>query len=561
MIGRPSLDGRLFPYIDPHNNVAVWEVRTDRSRLVAEAHAGEAGIAPVLSPDGGRVAYGWSLPNGDHELRISGIDGTFRRTVTTRQAGHVPLPVDWSRDGRHLLCWLRGDTGTADLVLVPVDGGQPQWLHTSEHWPSAQLSPDGRFVLVPRVGTEHASGDLLIIGTDGSTPRPLVASKGNPRFPTWRPDGRGVFFVRDSPTLEASADGWIVDVNEGRVHGDERLVAENLGGVFPASFPVTASLPVALTDDRSVYRIHMTFSTEAYVAPIDLTGASTPGPPTRIAPTEVGFHGGPSWSPDQKSIAYFSTRPGEVAGVLDERTLTIRETSSGTGRRLAVPLEFIGGYFPRWAPDSKTVVIWGAETARTGALGYFRVDVHTGQTTRLVVNARRRSPFFQFSPDGREFFYVDPTAGIVARDLTTGNERLVVSLGVNLEVWPFAIAPDGRSIAFRSHRADEHTLQVQPLGGTRRELVRTKDGLVFQAWTPDGRDLFYATGRSPEPAKLWRIPARGGKPRDLQFVVGSTVNPISIRGDGRMVAYAERKARADLWITQLVLEGSGEPAR
>jgi len=553
-MGIPSHDGRLFPYADDSGALHVWEVATGRSRRLAPSDSSDGfAVAAAASPHGDRVAYGWRLADGTHELRTLETDATWPRVIMPRQLAYEPVPLDWSRDGRHILAWLRQKNGSSDLILMPAEGGTPRRLYsfTGVTALDASLSPDGRFVVLAARSNAKPSGGLLILDTDGSAPRVLVEPTANERLPRWTADGRHVFFLRDSPIVRGSTDGWLVEVVDGVATNRATAAIGNVGAVFW----------IGLTAEGALYRMLRTSSADVYTASIDLDGVHPPGPPSRVSPFEIGNHVGPAWSPDGRSLAYFKRRDPPAPGGIPLRTLMIQDVSSGETRALAVPLPFVGGYTPRWSPDSRFVVIWGRDGEANDRFGFFRVDVATGDTSLLVSVGLNTVPHSQYAPDGRRFLYVHPPRGIVARDLLTDHEQLVVP-NAGSQLGRFFISPDGSSIAYVGSTGGDardpdavarsiDRLEVQPFGGRPRELARVKSPawLTLHGWTPDGQHLLYARDAGSSPHRIWRIPASGGSPVDTRVAILPEPNPISLSPDGRRVAYTERVVQTELWIT------------
>ena len=360
---RRVTDG-ICPYVDDQGDVQIFEIGTSRSRRLTDAGTSkEAGRSSLMSPNGDRVAYGWSWPDGAIQLRLINADGSGLQTLIPRSKVYETVPVDWSRDGDKILCWLLQKDGSVDLVLIPAAGGAPQFLQTLRSGAPVQssLSPDGRFVVYDLCAGRQPQRDLFIVGTDGSSPHALLDGPVSDCFPLWTPDGSHVFFARGAPELGEPTGGWIVPVVNGVASGDPSLVVKELGPNF-----------MALTDSGALYRqVWNAGLSEIYIVSFDPTGAVPPGAPARISPAVVGNHVGPSWSPDDRSIAYFAvsdaaTRPGGRP----ERTLMIQDWPSGAARSLHPSLAVLNGLSPRWAPNSQSVIISGWDTIREGSPDY-----------------------------------------------------------------------------------------------------------------------------------------------------------------------------------------------
>lgn len=555
-MGLPSRDGRLFPYVGPDRGIHVWEVATDRSRRVLAAGTDhESFLSPIMSPTGDRIVFGWSAEDA-FELRIVNADGTWPRVLIARETAFEPVPADWSSDGRHILCWLRQKNGTADLALVPANGGRARVIFTSvfSELPNASLSPDGRFIVTSRQEGQTSRTELIIVALDGSAPRPLLPESTSDRFPIWTRDGGHIFFLRNSSQVPDAADGWLLRVANGRPHGGAVLTTPNLGRI-------ASRVELSMTDAGEIYAIASTISADIYVAMVDLSGTSAPGPPTRILPEELGHHVAPAWSPDGRQMAYFTTGEPSAPGGTPPKTLTIQDMASRRTRRVPLSLSFLGGYSPVWLPEVESVIIWG-RGERDGPAGYYRVDLGSGRTTPIVLTGVEDTPAFsQCSPDGRRFLYTDPARGVVSRDLATGHETIAVPKGAGTSIGRFKLSPDGASLAFVRTRqtTSEWTsvLELQRMGGRPRELARASapEILNLQAWTPDGGAVLFTRGTGNRPHPLWRLSASGGVPRDMHFAIARTPNAISLSPDGRQMAYSERFVDPELWIWPSVLNG------
>ena len=549
-MGPPSRDGRLFPYVDDAGNIAVFDVATGQSRrLTAAATSIETGRSALMSPRGDRVVYEWAAPNHAFELRVADADGSWSGVLVSRSTAFEPVPLDWSRDGRQILCRFQQRNGTADLVLVPAEPGDPRVLVSlAGTIGRGTLSPDGRFVAyyaTPKGAPgSPAQKSLYFVATDGSPPRLLMAASKD-GSPSWTPDGTSVFFVRDGFPARPT-DGWVVPVTDG-VAGTPRMVAPNLGLVQD----------VAITDSGALSYVKGFVAYEVYTAPIDLSGGPNPGVPTRISATNLDHHVSPTWSPDGTKVAYFVLQPHPY-GYRDLRILTIKDVQSGREQALHPALSFLGSYPAQWLPDGRTLIVWGRDLDEThpDRMGYYRVDAQTSETRPVVLVGPLDGPsVFRSSRDGRALLYVDPKRGIVAHELATGRETIRISLVPGSSFYVFGESPTDDAIAFASCADSRCVLNVQVGDGPPRVLVSSPtDDISFQGWTPDGRQILYT--RDPRATALAKdtlvdlrvTPVTGGLSRSLHVpIFVSRGGRVDLRPDGRSIAYTEQDSFPELW--------------
>ena len=552
LLGRPSLDGRYVPCFNTQDNLVVRDLATGAERVVLSPHDAVMTVngahSTVMSPDGRRVAYAWTL-NGVSELGIVNADGTGTPVTLPTDAADWPAPLDWSRDGRRILCLLKQKDGSGRLALISANATPrtPQVLETFRQGTpkNASLSPDGRFVAydLPR---DDPSGRraIFVTAADGSSPpRALLQEPANDQMPFWTPDGQGIFFVSDR---SGSMEGWVVPVSNGVAAGDPQFVARDLGRV--GAF--------GLTDNGSLMYGLQTNLQDVFVVPIDLTGATPPGTPVRVSPTTVGHHIGPGWSPDGRWLSYISAS-GDTALDRDSNTLTLQDLRTGSSHSLLLRLSRLGVVAPRWASDSKHLAVEGEDLDNLN--GYFIVDAATGHLTPILRwSTSHESDYggrFFFTPDGKAFLYLHRPRGIIRRDLNTGEETVVVPGDHS----SFVPSPDGVWLAFTTlvkdgtRRSSVLTI-VAAGGGPPHDLFSANlpERLIAQAWSTDSRVIIltrFAPSAS-DPHHVWSIDRLGGGPIDMHLDIhGLTgVNALALSPDGRHLAYTEGAVTWDVRV-------------
>jgi dipeptidyl aminopeptidase/acylaminoacyl peptidase len=131
--------------------------------------------SPVWSADGRRLAF----INGNSGFDQVGVVeiATGKVTPLTYEAADHSSP-SWSPDGTQIV-YIRGNGMSRDLVVSSADGqGTPKVLATSKAIRrSPQFSPDGKTIAYVESSDTHTA-DIWLMPAQGGTPKPLTNSMG-----------------------------------------------------------------------------------------------------------------------------------------------------------------------------------------------------------------------------------------------------------------------------------------------------------------------------------------------------------------------------------------------
>jgi dipeptidyl aminopeptidase/acylaminoacyl peptidase len=167
--------------------------------------------AASWSPDGTRISYTERAKEYfSGKLNVVKFDPASGRAAdpttiytapTDRGGGWSIRKAQWSPDSKSLAVVLQ-DSGWDNIYLIPASGGAPKPI-THGNWEdeSPEFSPDGKSIAVVsnRNGPEQRS--LWIAPVDGGAARELAqfTTAGVQSAPAWSPDGKKVYFHRNSP--------------------------------------------------------------------------------------------------------------------------------------------------------------------------------------------------------------------------------------------------------------------------------------------------------------------------------------------------------------------------
>lgn len=262
----------------------------------------------------------------------------------------------------------------------------------------------------------------------------------------------------------------------------------------------------------------------------------------------------PAWSPDGSRIAYVSKSSHGSAAALHVVAL-----ADGQPFELTTPP--LGAGPPQWMPDGRSIVFITRVIPGLTPV----VDAHAWTATSAELSRRKSAKsqvrvaeggFYKAASswltDGfaHRLVRVDLMDGHLT-DLTPGNNRLFSPRGAP----PFAISPDGRSLAVAintvaSDQADENDdIMLLPADGSGSWLNLTVDnsgGDSSPCFSPDGRYVLFGrrTNRiyAGENTKLFRHDLTSGKNGPLLPKVDLSFSAWSYAPDGQTIlAVAERE--------------------
>ena len=344
--------------------------------------------SPAFSADGRWIAFSAQY-EGNTDVYVVGADGGVPKRLTWHPGNDVA--VGFTPDSKSVLFTSPRNVYTArytQLFTVPVDGGAEELLPIP-HSDRAVYSPDGKRIAYNPLGPRFLQWKRYRGGTvsqvwlyDTATHAiekvPQPASRVNDAGPMWlgdsvyfRSDREGEFNLwsydtkskalkrltshTDFPVLNASAGaGKIVYEQAGYLHlfdpasGSARKLTIGVAADLPETRPRFAKE----TKDRKYIRDFSISPTGVRVA-MDFRGEIVTIPAekgdVRNLTNSPGVHErSPIWSPDGRSIAYFTDDSGEYA-------LWI-ESQNGKGEPKKFKLSGAGFYeFPAWSPDSRKI--------------------------------------------------------------------------------------------------------------------------------------------------------------------------------------------------------------
>jgi tricorn protease len=433
---------------------------------------------PAFSPDGTMVAFTGEY-DGNKDVYVVPATGGVPRRLTYHPADDYVM--GWTPDGKKILFASWGNSFRHyefQLYTVPVEGGMPTQLPIPIGI-EATYSPDAsHLAYVPHFQWQAAwkryhggqTTPIWIADLKDSSIAKVPRDNSNDHYPMWV--GDTVYFLsdRNGPVSLFAYDTKTKQVSEA-LHSDgldfktasagpDAIVIEQFGAIklYDLQTHQAKNISIRVTGDIDAVRPHF-----AKVDPkrIQNFGLSPTGARAVFeawgeiftVPTDKGdirnlTHSpavadrDPAWSPDGKSIAYFSDESGEYdLAIRDQNGLgTVRHVNLGN------PPSFF--YSPTWSPDSKKI----AYSDKRLQLWYIELD--------------------------------HPTPKLVDTDYFGGFGPAQLS-----QTW----SPDNKWIAYtRQLPSGQHAVFVYSLEqGKTFQITDGMSDALFPAWDSNGKYLYF----------------------------------------------------------------------
>ncbi len=394
---------------------------------------------PVFSPDGSQIAFTGEY-DGNLDVYVVPAAGGQPRRLTYHPG--LDMVLGWTPDGKSVLF----TSGRASysrflkLFTIPVEGGG---LPTELPLPMGMqgaFSPDGsRIAYVPfrnqrngpggYIAWKHYRGGLAspvwIADLSDSRIEKIPRNDSNDSCPMWF-DGK-VYFLsdHDGPVTLYRFDPESHEVarvlqNDGydlvsASAGPDAIVYEQFGSIHlfdpktntsrPVEIKVDADFPAARPHFAKVAKkIHSaSLSPSGARAAFEARGEvftvpAEKGDVRNLTETPGAAEREPVWSPDGKTMAYFSDESGDYM-------LHLRDAKgAGPARRVALGDAPNFYFHPSWSPDGKKIAYSDARKQ------LWVLDVDTGKSVKIDRHTYYDDPVFDvdWSPDSRRLAYTKP---------------------------------------------------------------------------------------------------------------------------------------------------------
>jgi len=443
---------------------------------------------PRFSPDGSRIAFTANY-DGNQDVYVIPTAGGVPVRVT-----HHPMPdrlVDWYPDGRSLLIATSMASGRQrydQLYQVGAAGGLPRKLPVP-YGEFGAISPDGRWLAYTPMSQDFRTwkryrggwkADIWLFDLVTDSSENLTHNDVNDAQPMWH--GRTLYFLSDRDSAQRN-NIWAYDLDTKQSRELTHFTD------YDITFPAVGPADIVFQAGGRLYLLDLA-SEQTHEVQVDVvTDLATLKP--RVARAD-SFIQNTSVSPTgQRAVVeargdLFSL-PAEHGPVLD---LT---QSSGVAER-----------FPAWSPDGKSVAYWSDRSGEYEL--YVRPADGSGPERKLTSYGPGYRYHLTWSPDGRKLAFVDQTMTIRIFDRETGRTTDVDKAGWwyegDLEGFRPSWSADSRWLAYSrdlGDRANRAVFLFDTRSGRAQQVTSGYYNDFGPVFDPDGKYLYFTSNRTLRP--------------------------------------------------------------
>ncbi len=486
-----QLDARLMQHPDVSDTQVafsfgddIWIVSKEGGMANRLTSPAGAEMYPKFSPDGTQLAFTANY-DGNQDVYVMPVSGGIPKRLTYH--GMPDLVQGWTPDGKSILFTSGRESGKerfSQFYTVPAEGGMPEKLPVP-YGEFASYSPDGAKLAytdrsrVNRNWKRYRGGtapDILIFDLASFETENITANSANDELPMWigdavyymsdnGPEGRNNLWKYDLDTkvnsqlttfedfditfpsqgksdivFEAGGKLYLYDVESGKTNEVAIQVSYDQKAMMPEIKHVADNLQSAgLSPDGK--RVVVEARGELFNLP------ATEG----FTVNETGTGGFaeryPSWSPDGKSLAYWSDQSGEYQLMIKAMD------GNGAPRKLT---DFKTGFYYNiiWSPDSKYLVTINQ------AMDVLLINASTGAVTQIdkgkyMFEGDLQGFEVSWSPDSRYLVYSmskenRATSSIYLYEVGTAETTRITS-GFYADHSP-VFSEDGKYVFFTTNR-------------------------------------------------------------------------------------------------------------
>ena len=491
-----QISAKLMRYMDVSENQItfvyggdIWLVDKNGGTAIPVTNSPGEESWPRFSPDGKHIAYTANY-NGNSDVFVMPVTGGVPTRVTYN--AFPDRMVDWHPDGKRLLFASARENGVGRLnqfFLVDKNGGFPEKLQVP-YGELASFSPDGNKLAYITKITENypfkryfggLASDVILFDLKKNTAEKITDHPGNDGQPSWA--GDKVYFLSDRD------ENIRLNIWEYNTKTKEKKQITRYKD-FDISFMNAGPKDLVYEMGGELYLMDLASLTPKKVEVNVISDLSVEMPQSKDVSSRISNM---TASPGGKRVV-FEAR-GELFNVPVKEGFTLNLTQSS-------------GAFdqnPAWSPDGKTIAYWSDKS------GEYEIYLQDSEGKEPAKQMTKRGKGFGYklfwSPNSKMIAFIDETNTIQIIDVKSGDITKAGNYRWNLghgSRFGFQISwsPDSKWLAF-TQGLDNSNAAVFIFNTEDKKLQQITSGFYddnFPAFSADGKYLFYLTNRNMDAA-------------------------------------------------------------
>jgi tricorn protease len=516
----------------------IWVVsKTGGTAIPVTSSPGEESW-PRFSPDGKLIAYTANY-NGNADVFVMPVTGGVPTRVTYN--AFTDRMVDWHPDGKKLLFASARENGMGRLnqfYMVNKEGGLPEKLPVP-YGELASFSPDGNQLAYITKITENypfkryrggLTSDIIIFDIPSKTAVNITGNTANDGKPAWA--GDKIYFLSDQ------AENMRLNIWE---YNTQTKAARQITKFNDFDISFMAAGPKDLVFEMGGDLFLMDLATQNYkkvevnvISDLSVEMAQSKDVSSSISNMTA--------SPGEKRVV-FEAR-GELFNVPVKEGFTMNMTKSS-------------GSFdqnPAWSPDGKTIAYW---SDKSGEYEIYLQDSEGKQEARKLTNRGKGFGYkLYWSPDNKMLAFIDQTGNISVIETESGKTKVAGNTHWDIGHgsrfgYTISWSPDSKWITF-TQGLDNANNAVFVYHVETEKRTQISSGFYednFPVFSADGKYLFYLTNRNFSAAYSDLGDGTWIYPNSTQIASVSltpkTPSLLSVKNDAVEIKKEEEKAKAE----------------
>ncbi|MEO6000917.1 MAG: hypothetical protein ABIN89_28990, partial [Chitinophagaceae bacterium] len=487
---RAQIDAGLYRYPDVSAAQIVftyandlWIMPKEGGTAIKLSSPAGVEIFPKFSPDGKTIAFTGNYDGNQDVYTIPGTGGIPERLT---QHGAPDRVVDWTPDGKRILFASGRESGRErynQFYTISQAGGQAEKLPL-EYAEFGSYSPDGKELALTFISQVFRNwkryrggwnADIHIFNFAKGTSEKITTTDASDELPMWF--DKSIYFLSDRGP-EVRMNLWRYDI------GSKAFSQLTHFKEYDAHFPSLGPADIVLEAGGKLY-LYGLAAQQLKEVKVTLINDRTALKPTTLSVEKYIQH--TSIGPDGNR-ALVEAR-GEIFSLPAENGYVKNLTRSASSAERA----------PAWSPDGKTVAYW---SDASGEYELWKLEPDKENSAKKLTSY---GPGFRYnlfwSPDNKKLAFIDKTMRILIYDIVTSktteaDKGLRMTHGT-LENFTCSWSPDSRWLTFSRDGENSHN-SVYLFDYTNKKLQQVTSGFYHctdPVFDPDGKYLYLLTNQ------------------------------------------------------------------